>query len=450
MKIICENCNSTFNVPDNKIPATGARAKCSKCKSVIIIPPIEKDTNNIHTSDVKANENIVPESKKCPFCKEEILADAEKCKWCKSNLNKSFEDVAKDNISKANNFFSKTTFYKQHWTRWCNGEKIIFTAILIAIFSLFLSWVNLGLMSQNGWQQNGFYLLIFFVYPTYSLIRKKELNIFIGYILSLLSTLTTVWYVGSKTVEMHNSTVNVSGFGSWLFLGSSIMLGCGFWVLGKGSKTHKSISTTIGWVQRHKFAVLFVVILLMLFPPLYNYISIKFNKPYNMVMNLSEYSTKEEIIQANKNIENLKDEKLVDAAIAHIDEIYPFFENSEDSSKEFGEKKLAIMVTKLNLSGRKLKILAPDMTYKQLSDKFGSEETKTKTPKSIRENCEKKWEDDYSMIKYCIDKQTQAKNDILSYPADNIKINCEKKWEEDYSMVKYCIEKQTKAKNSIY
>lgn len=93
---------------------------------------------------------------------------------------------------------------------------------------------------------------------------------------------------------------------------------------------------------------------------------------------------------------------------------------------------------------------------KQLSENYIPKKTykpshsQSSNSQSIRENCEKKWGDDYSMIKYCIEKQSKAKINVSSYPYDNIRKNCENKWGDDYSMVEYCIKKQTDAKRSIY
>ncbi len=70
--------------------------------------------------------------------------------------------------------------------------------------------------------------------------------------------------------------------------------------------------------------------------------------------------------------------------------------------------------------------------------------------KKIRENCRKKWKNDYEMIKYCVEQQASAKNsigDIRSTPT--IKSDCRKKWKNDYEMIEYCIKQQTDAKHAL-
>jgi len=66
----------------------------------------------------------------------------------------------------------------------------------------------------------------------------------------------------------------------------------------------------------------------------------------------------------------------------------------------------------------------------------------------IQSSCEQKWGSDYSMVKYCIDKQEDAKRKV-SARSGAIRTRCEQKWGADYSMVEYCIDKQTTAKGKI-
>jgi len=70
------------------------------------------------------------------------------------------------------------------------------------------------------------------------------------------------------------------------------------------------------------------------------------------------------------------------------------------------------------------------------------------TSNTILNNCRAKWKTNYSMVKYCMDKQTKAKR---SLPRQNSTIlnNCRAKWKTNYSMVKYCVDKQTKAKREL-
>ncbi|KGG12707.1 MULTISPECIES: hypothetical protein [Prochlorococcus] len=63
----------------------------------------------------------------------------------------------------------------------------------------------------------------------------------------------------------------------------------------------------------------------------------------------------------------------------------------------------------------------------------------------IRSNCFKEWGDDYSMVEFCIEEQTKARNNVYRSPGNNIKNNCLNEWGDDYSMVEFCIEEQSGA-----
>ncbi len=78
-----------------------------------------------------------------------------------------------------------------------------------------------------------------------------------------------------------------------------------------------------------------------------------------------------------------------------------------------------------------------------------SKQTRVRARKDvILNNCRTKWKTDYSMVKYCVDKQTKAKHS-LPRQSSTILSNCKAKWKTDYSMIKYCVDKQTKAKRSL-
>ena len=69
--------------------------------------------------------------------------------------------------------------------------------------------------------------------------------------------------------------------------------------------------------------------------------------------------------------------------------------------------------------------------------------------KSLKENCMAKWKTDYSMVQYCVKKQSKAIGEILKMPEDEIYASCSRKWAPDYSMMAYCMKKQNNAKSSL-
>jgi len=70
--------------------------------------------------------------------------------------------------------------------------------------------------------------------------------------------------------------------------------------------------------------------------------------------------------------------------------------------------------------------------------------------KHIKRDCKGQWGNDYRMVKYCINKQSAAKNYIRRNAHDGeILRMCEGEWGHDWGMVKYCYDKQAAAKKSL-
>ena len=71
----------------------------------------------------------------------------------------------------------------------------------------------------------------------------------------------------------------------------------------------------------------------------------------------------------------------------------------------------------------------------------------------VREECEAKWGDDYSMQLYCVEEQTTAGKQVdkiyqgnsTGTTESNILAKCQDKWPKDYSMVIYCYDEQLAA-----
>ena len=145
----------------------------------------------------------------------------------KNNISKVFENNAKKNISKTNGAIAKSNV-QRYWEEWNIGDKIICLSIIIATTSLFLSWVNVGTVSLNGWQQLGYYyFLLCFAYPLIILFNREVIpNISILVVVILLNAGFIAWSI--KTLENTNKEFNSIGIGCWIFLTSTLLLGYGF------------------------------------------------------------------------------------------------------------------------------------------------------------------------------------------------------------------------------
>ena len=59
MKIICTGCNTSYNVPDEKLPLKEAKAKCKKCGGEIKVPSKK--------SIQQENASVAPQSNESPI-----------------------------------------------------------------------------------------------------------------------------------------------------------------------------------------------------------------------------------------------------------------------------------------------------------------------------------------------------------------------------------------------
>jgi len=115
-----------------------------------------------------------------------------------------------------------------NWKDWNLGGKIIFCSACVAIVSLLMKWVDLGVFSQNGFAQQGYFLLVCWIYPLFVLLKDKKMNVFGGMISSVIAIVVMIVYISSKGIneEIFGEVidVNVAAAGAWLFLFASVAL----------------------------------------------------------------------------------------------------------------------------------------------------------------------------------------------------------------------------------
>ena len=104
------------------------------------------------------------------------------------------------------------------WKTLSLNKQIILGSFGISLFSLFLPWVDIQLITLNGFQQQGYLFLICFIYPLYCILSTKNHNALVSLTLGVLTVILTIWFINSKSVEIYEGeSVNVSGSGLWLF-----------------------------------------------------------------------------------------------------------------------------------------------------------------------------------------------------------------------------------------
>lgn len=104
------------------------------------------------------------------------------------------------------------------------GKKIILITTVIALISLFLPWVELGILSASGFQQGGYLFLIAFIYPVYCVLRNTYINKVGGLVCGIVALIASIAYISSKSDEIFGTAINVASSGAYLFLISTIGL----------------------------------------------------------------------------------------------------------------------------------------------------------------------------------------------------------------------------------
>ena len=117
-----------------------------------------------------------------------------------------------------------------NWKNWSAGQRLIFASSVVAVLSLLLPWADVGLLSVNGFAQQGYILLIFFIYPLFKLLKSTPIKPLCGFISSGLALISSISFALSKTVEVFDTTVNLSGSGLVLFIICSIALVIGVYM----------------------------------------------------------------------------------------------------------------------------------------------------------------------------------------------------------------------------
>ena len=99
------------------------------------------------------------------------------------------------------------------------GGKIIIFSGIAAFISLFMGWINAGIIQQSGFQQDGYLFLLFCAYPFYKAYYKRPLSKILSGLLLIFSILILGAYIEEKSkVELFGKKLDVVGSGAYLFV----------------------------------------------------------------------------------------------------------------------------------------------------------------------------------------------------------------------------------------
>lgn len=110
---------------------------------------------------------------------------------------------------------------------WEAGGQTIFAAFILAIASLFMTWVDMDGVRSTGLEEKGYLFLIFYIYPMYKLLKNEPMHKIWGKLSSILAIVFVASFLGSVSLDELGNTIDAGGTGLYLFLSSSILLNVG-------------------------------------------------------------------------------------------------------------------------------------------------------------------------------------------------------------------------------
>ncbi len=124
------------------------------------------------------------------------------------------------------------------WAELNKGEKFLIASTAVATMTLFMPWIDIGIASATGWEELGFLFAALLVYPTYLAYNRMPAKRGLAITLGILAVVLSGAYIASNlgTVEAdgvlfdEDQTIDVNGFGVYIFLLSSITFTIGAWM----------------------------------------------------------------------------------------------------------------------------------------------------------------------------------------------------------------------------
>lgn len=120
--------------------------------------------------------------------------------------------------------------------KWGVGGSIIVAATILYIIALFMTWVDLSFIQMNGFQRQGYVVLALFIYPLYTIFKRKPMNIIFGLTASLLTVALLIYYLVTMPHDLMGKSVHVVGPGLYTALTATVIFVVGSFIKGMESK----------------------------------------------------------------------------------------------------------------------------------------------------------------------------------------------------------------------
>ncbi len=92
----------------------------------------------------------------------------------------------------------------------------------------------MGIVSLNGFQQQGYILIPLFIYPVLKILKSEKMSFLPALASGVIMLLITIYFISTKSINVYGESINVSGWGLWLFLLTSISFTLGIYLEEKG------------------------------------------------------------------------------------------------------------------------------------------------------------------------------------------------------------------------
>ena len=168
--------------------------------------------------DHSAGINLNPNNNAGSSPSSEPQKAMETAKQLASSIGKSLKSISQDGSSNS----SRAETNQLSWATMPLGQRITIISTAVAVLSMFFNWVDVGMVSQTGFGQTAYLLLLFWIYPVFGILKNKKLNFLGECACSLGSTICALVYIYGKQEELMGRTISGASTGAYLFLFASL------------------------------------------------------------------------------------------------------------------------------------------------------------------------------------------------------------------------------------